>query len=229
MARYYRKRYRRRYRRYKKRSPVSTLAKKTTVSDVANIASMAWNGVKAVMRMINVESKFYDIHHNSDIDTTGTITNLAPVPTGDGQNARDGVSIKPQHLTYRFQYNVNQSAYATNFRLVFLRGKNENDTDLAVTDIFNTALTDVALTSKIHDKRFKTKILFDRCYSCDPASHVSGIIEGTIKLFGHVTYDNAQSDGTDLQDGGIYMILLSNEATNKPNIRGWTRVTYCDN
>lgn len=221
MARYYRKRrpYRGR-RRFKRR----TYRKR----DNFDLARSAWKGVMQIKRMINVEYK----HHV--VDDTGTaVTNsgtnfddLCVIPLGDSEGSRDGVSIKPINFVFRYMLTQHASATNTLVRLVFLRMKVENDTAPTFADIFPAT---PLLKPKIQDKRFNSKILYDKYFTlCDTGQAIkAGTI--TLKMFGHINYDASDTTGDDKEAGGLYLLAISSEATNTPTLAYHSRLTFTDN
>lgn len=196
--------------------------------DNFDIARQAWKGVMQIKRMINVEYK----HHV--VDDTGTaVTNnganfddLCVIPQGDGETNRDGVSIKPINFVMRYLMTQHASATNTLIRLVILRMKTENDTAPTFADIFPAT---PLLKPKIQDKRFNSKILYDKYFTlCDTGQAIrAGTI--SLKLFGHINYDASDTTGDDKEAGGLYLLAISNEATNTPTLAYHMRLTFTDN
>lgn len=182
-----------------------------------------------IKRMINVEYK----HHNVD-DSTGTaVTNsgtnlddLCVIPVGDAETDRDGTSIKPINFVMRYMITQHASATNTLVRLVIFRSKFENDTAPTLASIFPSS---PLLKSKIPDKRFSTKILYDKYFTlCDSGTAIRA---GTIalKLHGHINYDGGETTGDDKESGGLYLLAISSEATNTPTLSYVSRLTFTDN
>lgn len=218
----YCKKYKKRYRKrnYRKREP-----------DAIDVARYAASGVKKIFRMINVENKHVDLEVASAlVGTTPILYNLAAIPTGDGAEARDGISVKLQTLTCRFQAQPNASATRTTFRMIIFRAKQENDVDITAADLLeSTSGNQACLSPKNYEKRFKTKILVDKILALNYNGEGKKIFKIVEKLYGHINYDPAQADGTDVESGGLYMLVVSSDNTNQPNIYFHSRVTYTDN
>lgn len=229
----YRKTYRKRM--YKKRNGygrflknVSRTAKVVTSPTVAKAAFTALNTAKYIARFVNTEVKNHDVAINtSSTGVNGAITALDAIAEGDTQNTRSGSSIKPMRLTWRLNATQHTSATLTLLRMVIFRGKYEKDNEPVVSDIFpSTGVNQF----KTYDKRYNTKILYDKVHIFD-AVNTSRVkkVDGSIKLFGHIQYDADQADGTDHENGGVYLLLISNEATNAPTVVGNFRLTFTDN
>jgi hypothetical protein len=230
--RYGRKRYsRRRYYRKKKWSPRTVVS--TRQPDAFDVARSAWTGVKKIWRMINVEQKYIDTtFNNTSITNTAAITALCDIPLGDGPSARDGTSVRPLNLTYRMQLQHSAADSLVQLvRLIIFRGKHENDTVPVAADVLES--TTNPLSPKTHDKRFKTKILMDKLVPlCDVNNTDKGhyVYSGYMDVGKHVNFDVSQTDGTDIEDGGIYILLLAGGTlTNPPRFDAYFRLTYTDN
>ena len=129
-------------------------------------------------------------------------------------------------------YENSDTATSVN-RVIIFRGKYENDVVPVIGDLLEYTSTSIlACTSpKTYDKRFKTKILYDKTFTLSPLGVDKSNIQfmsGVLKLNGHVNYDVSQTDGTDIEDGGIYMYVVSTHNTLTKQT-GNFRITYTDN
>lgn len=219
----YRRRYRRRYpvrrrRKYRRRR-----------LDNFDLARQAWKGVMQLKRMVNVEYKQHVVNSptNAVSDTEATALDLAVIPIGDTQSTRDGTSIKPINLVMRMITTQHASATNTQVRVVIFRSKAENDNTPTTTSVFGTAT--FLVLPKVQDRRFNTKILYDRYISLSSAGKSNDIRTIILKLHGHINFDNEDTTGDDKEAGGLYMCLVSNEATNTPNVQYYSRLTFTDN
>lgn len=187
--------------------------------------------------MINVEQKLADNLTLANYGWGGQVINCCAIPQSDLHTGRDGTSIKLQNLTYRYiaKYNTADTTDLVQYvRVIFFRAKHENDIDITVNDVLETVGTqDTVLSPKNYTKRFKTKILYDQLHplynpsnGCGPcAKYASGVI----RLNGHIEFDPNQADGTDIENGGLYALITSDQSTNAPSVRMYTRVTFTDN
>jgi len=214
-------------RRGKKRMTTLSRYRKTGAT-VATYAYQGYKLAKFLARFINTEVKFLDTSINtSSTGVNGAITALDSIPEGDGESARDGTSVKPMRISFRLNATQHASATLTILRMIIFRGKYERDNEPTVSDIF--ASTGVN-QFKTNDKKYNTKFICDRTFIFDAVnSSRTKKIDGSYKLFGHIQYDASQTDGTDHENGGVYLLLISNEATNAPTVVGNFRLTYTDN
>lgn len=208
---------------YKKRTPY----KKPVRYQVADMALQAYNGVKAIKRLINVEVKYHDVLTNVTVSSTGSITDLSAIPQGDTVLARDGDSAKPQYFATRF-YMFNDGSYgdSTIVRVIYFRAIMENGTTPAVTDILESANV-VALKNYTEKNRFT--IISDRTFTWTPSK--TGEVRSIESRFGHRLEKHFKfvTGANTKENGGLYMLLVSNRGTLLPTMYHNSRVTYTDN
>lgn len=198
----------------------------TRQPDAFDYARTAWDGVKQIWRFVNTEVHYHDAGTTITPNNAGVLNNLASIPIGDDVDNRTGISIKPLSVNLKCQININSAATTTFVRLLVFRGKNENGTNIAITDLFAST---GAQQFKVFDKRFKTKILMDKTWALGSNGRQSAFYDGLIKLNGHITYDEQDSTGATYEAGGLYFLAFSSNTTNLPTIIWQSRFKYVDN
>lgn len=225
--------YRRTYRR-RKMSRGKRRARRTGAQAGA-LAYNAYSLAKKVARMVNSEIKFHDVQAtNTAYDSTGTIVNLSTIAQGDGDNARDGSSIKLAHLTMRMSWSSNTTdTTPQRVRMILFRGKNEKSTPPTISTLLeDTTQYDNIVSPKNWDHKFNTRVLYDRVIVLTPnasASNQSKELVISKKLYGHVKFATNDTAGTDIENGGLYMLIVSDETTNAPTCTFYSRLTFYDN
>lgn len=226
----YKKKYKKR-RTYKKKAKGANDKTVTVWSDhsVLEKANKALNLASKVYRFVNTEIKYHDtIVTAGVVPNTGTINGLSDMAQGDSSQDRDGMSAKLLNLTLRgyLQHNA-ASAFQNHVRVIIFRGKQENGTGFAATDILETATIH---SPKNYTDRFRTKILYDQLHSIPliySGNNSRKIIPPVnIKLNGHVNYSGVT---TAIEAGGLYILYLGSQATNTPTMYYHARLTYVDN
>lgn len=198
-----------------------------TLTETANFAA---RGVKSILRVINVEYKHHDIILGSNVTGTAAINDLSSIPLGDASTDRDGISIKPLNLSYRVNYVKSSVPTSQMLRMIIFRGKQENTVTPVAGDVLqNTTGTGSILSFKNYDKRFKTKILYDKIITFDDANKNRQYMSGTIRLNGHINYDISDTTGAQKETGGLYILLVNSDATNPISSLQHYRLTYTDN
>lgn len=216
----YRRNYRRPYprrRNYRKRYPKRS----------NGYASMAYKGLRLatrLARLVNVEKKMYEIQNTLTPATTGTVVALANPAQGDTDITRDGDSIKPLNLHIKLLARFNSSATRSGLRVTIVRTKYERAVQPTLLTVFGSS-TPALVANKDWDNRFDTKILYDRVFRLD-AEHEQFMVDKMIRLDGHIQFDGGS---TDTNNGGIFMLVYSDEATNYPSLLYQTRMIFVDN
>lgn len=203
-----------------------------------NPAAMA--GVRALKiasglkRMINTEYK--DIVHNDggvpiSPSTTGDIRAIGGIGinSGTASNQRTGRSIKITSWYARIFINFHASAPSTNLRVMLVRDTQVNQTLPAISDILEDVSV-LGLMNRDNGKRFK--VLFDKTISAN--SYITSQAERRHftkfkKMSMHVKYDGSGAGISDITDNELYLVSVSDEVTNTPNIFYRVRVKYVDN
>lgn len=207
---------------------------------VADAAMTALKIAKSVKRLVNVEMKACETNFpDVGIDSTGLVLSLATIPKGDDANERDGISVKPMRVSGRLYVDMNindGSVFATLFRMIIFRGKQEhsNPYDVQGTGQYDILDPDTkaCLARKNRDNRFGTKVLYDKLITLSAVGKNAQICDINIKTFGHINYDGgADGDlGLNIDDGGIYILFVSDKTGDaKPIVTGQLTVTYSDN
>lgn len=198
-----------------------------SVLEKANRALALVNNVR---RFINTEVKHYDTSYTAGgLSTSGQVINLCAPSKGDTISARDGISIKPLHLSIKGSFRGNGADTTPNrIRAILFRGKQENGSVPTTTDVLESQSV---YSHKNYTDRFRTKVLYDKIFI--PTTRANALAEHPTcefnleeKLQGHINF----SEASDLiEAGGIYLLLLMDSAVNTSYFTMKTRVTFTDN
>lgn len=211
---------------YKKRKVTTKKKWQKRGAKAGGVAYEALKIAKQVKRMVNVEYKYtYDVF-NGTFNDAGLIKAICIPTQGDTQTSRDGNSIKLMNLSGRIFIRINPLADATAIRLIIFRGKSEQSTFPTISSYFETGAGQIYQAPKDPNFRYNTKTIYDHTYNLDKNGNMSQNINWSFKLFGHTTFVNAT---TNIADGGLYMILVSNESTNLPTMQYTLKTTFTDN
>lgn len=201
--------------------------KKPVRYQVADMALHAWNGVKAIKKLINVEEKYQDNSLLVSSISTGTINGFNTIVQGGAQGQREGDSLKPQSFEVRGHLYNNAAAGSPGVvRLILFRGKNENGVGWTTTDILETASYNSPLSFD-NRKRFTVlmdkKIVLNTNYATIASNFVS--LNYSKALTGHIKY---AAGTTTVEDGGLYLLSISDLAAGHQN-RFIARLRWTDN
>lgn len=220
---YYRKRYNNRY---KRRSNYRRRGGYTTMGSALYLAKKAYRGINYLKGLVNSEKYHLDTSISGQtINTAGVVSHLTAIAQGDNDPGRTGNSIFVRGLSYSFSLNMNASATNTWVRFVILIDTQQvGDTSPGITTVFESVNVG-ALMNHLTLGRFK--IIRDKVYVFNSSNLTSIQKKGYISMRHHVRF-NGTAD-TDIQKGGIYLMLVSNEGTNLPVLTGMFRIMFHDN
>lgn len=222
--RYGRPSYRRPYRRpmyRRRRGPYRT------APTYGQIGAKVWKDVQMLKNLINVEFKYKDSGNTGSIDTSGAVRHLNDITQGDGATQRGGAQARLKSLNCLGNIVKHASATQTTVRVLFFIWKDVNLTAPVVSDVLDGgALLDL----KNLDEKRNFVILKDRMYTLD-ADHPIQVIKYYRKLDLKTLWKSGSTNGgsTNTEYGGVYMLVISSEATNTPTYDINTRISFVDN
>lgn len=215
-----------------------------TAGDAAKYAVSAYEMAKSIIRYINVEEKQFAVDgtgSTTTITSTPSVINLSNVAQGSNYPDRTGDSIKPLWLDFRFYATGNSAVSGNMLRLLVVQDRENQGVDPALGDVL-AGLSDPMLAPPhpLYKQRFK--YLVDRNLSFNNPVGLAASGTSTtflaekkdpeiyrIRLSGHIFYDaTAGADASNLE-GAIFLMAVSQDATNGPGIRYSSQLTFTDN
>ena len=215
--------YRRRYRRRRnyRRKPMPWYKKKYNALE---IGAKALSGVRYLKGLVNSELYKVDLPVTTAATSSGAVDHLSRIAQGDGDNNRTGNSILCKGLYVRGDFTMHASATTTKIVAYLFRDKQQiGDSAPTITDLLTSADTESFLNPDTVGRFtvLKRKVIYlntDR-----PQSR----FECYLKMRHHIRYNGTAS--TDIQKGGLFLALVSDQATNTPSTDLNFRVSYHDN
>lgn len=211
---------------YKKRryNRVPYKAKPMSSAQMAyTLAKRAWYQGAKLKKLLNVEYKGDDeTYSTSSLSTTADIQKLTAVAQGDTSISRDGNSILLKRLTIRIKCEMNASASFTEVRYIIFRWKNNDDPvvgDILANPTSTTSFLDI-------DQSRHYDILDSQIINLNDQKP-SVLIQKNFNLNSHIKYDGSSANS--ITYGGIWILMLSNEATNYPTVEYESRIRFIDN
>lgn len=198
--------------------------------DAYDLASRTWKGLNEIRKFINIEEKYSDINSSQSPDQNGAVTCLSQLAQGTTMNTRVGNSVRCQHFSVRGRVAVNASVTTFSVvRVVVIRDMEGQGTPPVASDIFETVGTSAAPRQPLdwlNRKRFS--LLYDTFLTVAPASGCAREFFFTVELAKHVLYRGTTAASASDGEGSIYIVSLSDEATNTPTVSYSSRMTYTD-
>lgn len=203
------------------------LKRSATKISTAKMARSAYQGVKRMKRLINVEEFILDTGvTGSAVNSTGFTYNFTAIANGDGQGARTGNSILVKSVRVKGVFKINVLATCSDVRIIIFRDKQQvADTDPTIGQVLDTTGEPVALPSDLTTGRFE--ILSDGHFWLGSTSQQGQCFDFEIPVNKHARYNGTAT--SDIQMGGVYMLCVSNEVTNSVSMVWQGRTVYFDN
>ncbi len=199
------------------------------VGSALQTASQALTVAYGVKKLLNVEYKSHEVDIPTTISSTPNITNLSAIATGDDFNDRDGRKIKCVSLRYKGRISMHASANSSAVRMVIFRDNNGSTSIPGVTDLFASAATFLNNHNLLDDPQTNSRfsVLSDKIYLLSITGNQQAAYDIYVKLNSHMYFSG--SAATDEGKGAIYLLFVSNEATNVPNTLGNSVLKFIDN
>jgi len=194
-----------------------------------SVAKAAWSGVKYLRTLVNSEVHKHDVTPTSQaVGTTATIVQLNAIAQGDTAAQRTGNSLLAKYLSLKLYLTMNASATQTLVRIIIFMDKQQvADTAPATTDLLQSNST-LSFLSNNAAGRFQ--VLKDYLINLDLASHSSWRNKYYKSFAGrnlHCKFNGVNN--TDINKNGVYLLMLSSEATNTPTLTYSSRFGFHDN
>lgn len=196
-------------------------------ANAGSMAYAAYTGVRQLRMLVNAEKKFHDKVYSSTITNAGSIVNLCEIAQGDGNTTRDGVSVLCNSLYIKCNTIMNITANTSILRYMVIKDKQQiADTAPAVLDVLETASV-LSPLQKLNVGRFS--VLSDKTVSVlENGRQQTGVQKLYIRTPGHHIRWNGTAS-TDIQKGGLYLLIISDQSAAYPTFQYNARLSYYDN
>ena len=212
-----------RRRRNQKRSRKSWYNRKYSA---LQLATKAWKATRYIKGLVNSEMLHHRIGGNINIDSTGALLPLSAISQGDSDSGRTGNSIFARNLSMNLNIKINASNLATQFiRIVLLQDNQQiSDTTPSISDVLDSAYPNAPLNQSTAG-RFT--IIRNWEFYLNATNQPGRVLKKYFKLWHHIRYNGSAS--TDIQRGGLYLLYISDQATNPPTAGYQIKLGYHDN
>ena len=194
----------------------------------ASVGSAAYSALKIAKRlkdMVNTEYKFFDTQATTNVDYTGSLNILNSMAQGQTDVTRIGDSIKVQNLVVRGA--IASSAVATSSLRMMIIWDPQNKTTTTADVLEYVGSVYAPFSPKDYDKRFQTKVLYDRVHSLVPtAESALTHFDYVIPINQHTQFEGAS---TTINSGALKMLIISSSIANLPVVVFQARISYTDN
>lgn len=186
-----------------------------------------WRDVKFLKQIVNAEKKYYDVTQNVNVSTAGAVYWLSGMSQGTAGNTRLGNSIKCFSILERVQAYINATAPSTLLRVLMFVDQETRGATPAVTDVLQTSSTYSPMNMS-NSKRFK--VIQDQILQLDQNGIQVVNRKRFIRYNGHVKWDTTGSSAiANAEEGHLFLLLISDQATLTPAVNLTTRLRFYDN
>lgn len=184
------------------------------------------NSIKMLKQLVNSEEHYRDVQFNNTFTTAGDIQLLSGIAQGDTDITRSGNKVLFKDIIFRANVNASSVPSATTARIIMFVDKECDGSNPTVAQVLQQASVHSPLNMDF-SKRFV--VLKDWLFGY---SNV-GILERVVKTYKtlnfHGFYDGTTVTVTDCKENQIFILFISDAATNAPGYSFWSRIKFYDN
>lgn len=198
----------------------------TKESTAMQLARQALNNTKRLRGLLNVEYKTFDlIVTGQTLPQTAFVQHISNITQGDTDFSRDGSSVLRKSLYFKGRLTINASATTSNCRvLIVMSTISTAPTGSTIFDTTSGGNETFSFRNTNGTKQMQ--VLFDKQYILSTVKDPVIPIAFYSKQSKHIQWD---SNSTNPKIGHVYVVLVSDEATNYPTIDFESRIRYLDN
>jgi len=194
--------------------------------NAAQLAHKAYKGVMYLKGLVNSEMFHLVTASNTTVSNTGTVIHCTAIAQGDNIGSRQGNSILLRNVLARITLEQNASATSSFYRVMLVFDTQQvGDTAPGVSDILNSVSTLSSLNVAQPGRFSVLKNWFLETSNGQGTAKILEFYDGNIMT--HVKYNGTAN--TDIQQNGLYLLLLSDQASNTPTVTYNIKIGYHDN
>lgn len=182
-----------------------------------------------IRKLINIEEKVLEAALTStSFDTTGFVTPVSQLVQGLDYTNRVGDSIRMQRIVFNYRVVKNSSATSSVVRIMLIRDLDCAGATPSTSDILQTVGgAGAPLTFPDYLNRNRFSILHDRL---EIVSTSDLAFTGTLDMphQGHILYLGTAANAASQGKGSMFVVAVSDEATNTPTLAFQTRIVFTD-
>lgn len=192
------------------------------------MARKIWRDVRWLKSVVNAEFKYLDVNNSTTSSTTAAFVLLNGMQTGDTASTRDGQSIKMAKLFFQFTASINASATTTVGRVILLVDYQPNAAAPPIGGLLSS--TTNVLSPLALGNAYRFRILRDVKYQLSANGTQIFRRKFYLTLNEHTKYSTTNvGDISDILSNSLYLVHMSDQATNTPSISYYSRLRFVDN
>lgn len=205
------------------RGTLSTASKANAAYATAMVAA---RNIRYIKGLVNSELYKYDIGTTAVAvnNSTGQVIHLSTLGQGDTDATRTGNSVLAKSILVNMDFVRNSSATITFLKcMIVIDTQQVSDTAPTISEILDQTST---LSPLNNSTVGRFKVLKNYNFSLHDNKPCTSL-KFFQKMYHHIRFNGPFS--TDIQKGGIYLVVLSDQPTNTPTMYYNSRLSYHDN
>lgn len=220
---YYRRRTNYRRRTYRRNYPRTGYG----AMDLVKTAKAAYSGVKYLRSLVNVEKHALFLNASTTPDTNGTVICLNTLSQGDGEANRTGDSILSKMIHVNMKISINAAASNSTVRVILFWYRQPAGATATVTLPLQAASNQSCYN---HDTAKLYSVIYDKQYNLSISGQQERSLMITRKFYQvHTTYNGNAGTSADIETNALWMLLISDEATDTPTCLWRSEFMFIDN
>ncbi len=171
------------------------------------------------------EFKFIDLSESSAVGTTAGLRLLNGVGGGVLDTSRQGNIIFVKSVQLAYTWVINTLATATQLRMIIVQDRQPNEVVFPIAQLL--VLTNMTSFRNL-DYRSRFIIHYDQVHSMSADGARTGSAKFYKRMNMKTTFDEAGNLIADITSNALFLVLISTEAVNFPNVEFNRRVRFTD-
>jgi len=184
--------------------------------------------VYRVKALVNAEYKKIDVNHTAAVpSTTWTTVLLNGIAQGDDNDMRNGRSVKCTSINVNGFLLKHNSAAQTIIRIALVW--------MPETELVNPTTSKIFAVDNSYVSKYNinyagySKVIYDQTFMLDGANRTIAKLSISRKLSHHMRFIGTDATVGSIERGALFLLYMSNEATNTPTFNYQSRFRYVDN
>jgi len=211
-----------------RRQPTDEVAVGRYASDAYSLAKRTAVGLNAIRKLINIETKVFDVNTTWVANQAGTFQCMSLVGQGTDLSNRVGDSIRLQSIEMHAVASVGVTSPAS-LRLIMFRDLENTGNTPVGTDLVAQAGNAFAASCHYNyiNRQARFVPLFDELMVLD-ATNTSQVYKYRATHNGHIRFRDTTTAVAAQAEGSLWVAIFTDAAATTPTLRTSVRITYTD-
>ncbi len=194
--------------------------------DAYDLATRALAGVKAIGKLINIETKAFDVSGTVNSATSWTVTPVSLVAQGTDYNTRVGDSIKVQTIHFGLGIYINAAVTTSDIvRVVLVRDAQNPGSTPSGSDIF-AGNSQIAQENWLNRDRFS--FVVDELVDMMATDQTAYTRFFKLPFGKHIKYRGTSAAAGSMAEGNFFLCYIGTQNTNTATVKYDLRYQFTD-